>query len=77
MSSLTAAEERQSSITQTLDYVEVQQSDLESLLDSYEQQAARALESANGGYGGMGSSGGAPVARSMEMGAADAERERA
>jgi nuclear pore complex protein Nup62 len=75
MQSLQAAEERQSSIEQTLDYVEQQQADLTSLLDGYEAQAAELLQGAtSNGINAFGSQG---VTRSMETGAADAERERA
>lgn len=72
MQSLQAAEERQSGINQTLDYVEQQQADLEALLDGYEAQVGELLN--NGASGVFGANNGA---RSMEMGAADAERERA
>lgn len=72
---LQVAEERQSSIEQTLDYVEQQQADLTSLLDGYESQVAELLQGATtSGINAFGSQG---VTRSMETGAADAERERA
>lgn len=83
MNAVTAAEERQTGIEQTLDYVEQQQADLSGLLESYEAQVGDLLEGASapgaasasgaygGGYGGYGG------ARAMEVGAADAEREKA
>lgn len=73
MQSLQAAEERQTGINQTLDYVEQQQTDLEALLDGYESQVGELLNNGASGVFGASHNG----ARSMEMGAADAERERA
>lgn len=75
LQSLQAAEERQASIEQTLDYVEQQQADLTSLLDGYEAQVAELLHSVTtSGINAYGSQG---ITRSLETGAADAERERA
>lgn len=75
LQALQAAEERQSSIEQTLDYVEQQQADLTSLLDGYEAQITELLQGAS--MNGLNAYGSQGVTRSMETGAADAERERA
>lgn len=72
---LQAAEERQSSIEQTLDYVEQQQADLTSLLDGYEAQVTDLLQGAMSS--GLNAYGSQAITRSMETGAADAEREKA
>ena len=58
------AEERQSGIDQTLDYVEQQQTELNALLDTYESQRSELLQ-ASGAHG------------RMDMGVADVEREKA
>mgnify|MGYP001506664429 CR=1 FL=1 len=58
------AEERQSGIDQTLDYVEQQQTELNALLDTYEGQRSELLQ-ASGAHG------------RMDMGVADVEREKA
>ena len=58
------AEERQSGIDQTLDYVEQQQTELNALLDTYESQRSELLQ-ASGARG------------RMDMGVADVEREKA
>ena len=57
------AEERQSGIDQTLDYVEQQQTELNALLDTYESQRSELLQ-ASGARG------------RMDMGVADVEREK-
>jgi nuclear pore complex protein Nup62 len=73
---LQVAEERQASIEQTLDYVEQQQTELISLLESNETQVAELLEGS--ALSGIASYGGGKSLRSnLETGAADAERERA
>ena len=63
---ITQAEERQSGIDQTLDYVEQQQAELNALLDTYEQQRKDLLQAS-----------GAQTHARMDMGVADVEREKA
>ena len=63
---ITQAEERQSGIDQTLDYVEQQQAELNALMDTYEQQRKDLLQVS-----------GAQTHGRMDMGVADVEREKA
>lgn len=70
VNSISKAEERQGGIEQTLDYVEQQQTELNSLLDSYESQMGDMLQS------GIGSGIGAKGSGSADAGAADGEREK-
>ncbi|EDP41924.1 hypothetical protein MGL_3605 [Malassezia globosa CBS 7966] len=63
---ITQAEERQSGIDQTLDYVEQQQAELNALMDTYEQQRKDLLQAS-----------GAQTHGRMDMGVADVEREKA
>jgi nuclear pore complex protein Nup62 len=69
LTNISKAEERQGGIEQTLDYVEQQQTELNTLLDSYENQMGDMLQSGVGsGLGAKGSS--------ADAGAADSEREK-
>ncbi|WFD33149.1 FG-nucleoporin nsp1 [Malassezia sp. CBS 17886] len=64
------AEERQSTVDQTLDYVEQQQAEMETMLDAYEAQRNEVLQTG-------GAQGAAAGARGLDVGVADLEREKA